>query len=313
MEKVDFIRDFIDINKLPIQSIKDLDYIEYAFSECNVLDKWENFLEYIESRFETKEKYRIYYREVKESFLKYTKSLPEFREFMEKDISKFAFDFPKGVSKANQYAEENVGKNLLSIDLKKANFQALRYCGVFKEFETYEKLMEKFTDIPFLIQSKYLRSVIFGQLNPGRHITVESWLVNSIRPEISDRLNLLCMASDELVYEVPKDIIILRHELDGTVEEIKNKYGLEISAEYYKLNEYILESEKSKKQYKVFSKESLTGGTTEYKCIPNNLWLVFQKLNTGRSLIDYDLWIEHDGVLSKYLENFILYEKTISN
>ncbi len=315
MEKKELIRDFIDLNKLPIQSIKNIEYSEYAFGELGVLEDWNEFISSIEERFGSKEEYRKYYWDIKEKFLKYVKDLPEFKSFNTQDMSKFKFDFPENVSKGNQYTESNISKTLLSIDLKKANFQALKYCGVFNDVDNYDDLIGKFTDISFLIKSKYLRSVVFGQLNPSRHITVESFLVNMLRPEISDRLKLICMASDELIYEVPSDIIILESELDGTVKEIKEKYGLNISAEYYKLNEQILESSISKKQYRIYSKESLTGCGVEYKCIPNNLWLIFNKLSTGRELCDYDTWVEHDGVLSKYIETFNLIsnEKIVSN
>lgn len=316
MNKEKLIRSFIDLDKLPLQTIRNLDYAEYAFSEYGVLEDWNKFTNYIESRFGDIEKYNKYYSEVKESFMTYVKNLPEYRVFNTQDMSRFSFQFPPNVSKGNQYSEEHSGKTMLSIDLKKANFQALKWCGVFPEdIKTYEDLISKFTDVSFLIHSKYLRSVVFGQLNPGRHITVESYLINMIRPEISDRLKLICMASDELIYEVPKDIIILHSELEGTKQEIKQKYGLEISAEYYKLNEYILEAEKSHKQYRIYAKESLTGEETKYKCIPNNLYLMFWKLKTGREVCDYDRWVEHDGILSMYIENFNLYkyEKTVSN
>lgn len=313
MNKIELIRDFVDLDKLPLQVIKDLGYFEYSLSEIGLTKKWTEFIDYIETKFGNKDEYKKYYFQVKESFLEYVKRLPEYQAFNTQDMSRFAFPFPPNVAKGNQYSENNTGKTMLSIDLKKANYQALKYCGLFKDTDSYEDLIGRFTDIPFLIKSKYLRSVVFGQLNPGRHITVESYLVNLIRPEISDRLKLVCMASDELVYEVPGDIILLGSDLEGTRQEIQEKYGLQVTAEYYKLHEYILESEMSKKQYRIYSKESLCGGKTEYKCIPNNLYLVFRKLITRRELCDYDLWVEHDGVLSKYIENFSVYEKTVSD
>ena len=312
MNKLELIRSFIDLDKLPLQGIKDLGYFEYALGEIGLTTKWNKFIEYIESRFGTKEEYRKYYMSIKEEFLKYVKSLSEFQAFNTQDMSKFSFSFPSNISKGNQYSENNVGKTLLSIDLKKANYQALKYCGLFRDTEKYEDLIGKFTDVPFLIKSKYLRSVVFGQLNPSRHITVESYLINLLRPEISDRLKLVCMSSDELVYEVPENIILLKSELDGTRQEIQEKYGLQITAEYYKLHEYILEAERSCKQYRIYAKESMCGEGTEYKCIPNNLYLIFRKLISKQDLCDYDLWIEHDGVLSKYIENFKIYE-TVSN
>jgi hypothetical protein len=308
MEKQELIKDFIDLHKLPIHHIKNLQYAEYAFRELNVFEDWIGFTKYVEDNFGSKEEYRRVYGETKELLLKYTKSLPEFQAFNTQDMSRFKFDVPEcGINNGNQYTESNVGKVLLSIDLKKANWQALKYCGVFKDIDTYEDLIGKFTDISYLIKSKYLRSVVFGQLNPGRHITVESYLINMIRPEIPDNFTLVCMMNDELIYEVPQNMIILQSELDGTEKEIKDMYGLDVSAEYYKLNLLTLESDLSNKQYKIYEKKFLCGNKINtYKCIPHNLWLIFNKLIKGRKLCDYDTWIEHDGVLSKYIENFKL-------
>ena len=313
MNKIDLIKDFIDLDKLPIQKILDLGYFEYALSIIGKLQDWNDFTKLVEEKFGTKDEYRKYYWETKEKFLGYIKSLPEYQNFNTRDLKEFNFQFPPNITKGDQYSEANTGKTLLSIDLKKANWQALKYCGLFKDINSYEDLMMRFTDIPFLIKSKYLRSVVFGQLNPKRHTTVESYLINLIRPEISNKLNLICMAQDELVYEVPQDIILLKSDLEGTTHEIQEKYGLIVSAEYYKLNEYILESEKSHKQYRIYSKESLCGNGVEYKCVPNNLWLVFWKLINNLELTDYDILLEHDGVLCKYLEKFKLYEKTVSS
>ena len=48
MDKIDFIRDFIDIESLPLQAIKDIQYFEYAASEYGILDEWNSFIDYIE-------------------------------------------------------------------------------------------------------------------------------------------------------------------------------------------------------------------------------------------------------------------------
>lgn len=308
MNNLEYIKDFIDLDKLPIQGIRNLGYFEYALERLGKLQEWIEFLRIQEEKFGGDHgRYKDYYWETKEAFLKYTKSLPEYQAFQNRDLKEFGFQFPQGVSKGNQYTENNTGRVLLSIDLKKANYQALKYCGVFGDTSTYEDLISKFTDLPFLVKSKYLRSVVFGQLNPGRHITIESWLMNTlVRPEISDQLKLVCMASDELIYEVPGD---LEYNLDETRETIQANTGLSVTAEIYRLHEYILEAEISGKQYQIYGKENLETGKIEYKCIPSNLYLMFSKLITSSSLCDYDKWIEHDGVLAEYMEDFKVYEK----
>jgi hypothetical protein len=316
MDKIDLIRDFIDIESLPLQAIKDIQYFEYAASEYGILDEWNSFIDYVEKRFGSRDKYREYYNQVKESFLKYVNELPEFINFSSRDMSVFNIDFPeKNMIGENQYCESNVGKTLLSIDLKKANYQALKYVGIFKDTETYEELIGRFTDVPFIINSKKFRSLVFGQLNPKRHKIIENWLINMIRSEIPSKFKLICISNDELVYEIPSDIIILKSDLEGTIREIKELYGLDIKAEYYKLNQFIIEFLLSKKQFRIYQKKSYCGEKDVYKCIPNNLWLIFHKLLTNQELCEYDTWVEHEGILSKYLEPFKLIrnEKIISS
>ena len=79
------------------------------------------------------------------------------------------------VGDLNIYNNSNTGKKFISIDLKKANFQALRKfnpeivmnCG----HTTILLNISMVTNISK--KSKYTRQVIFGKLNPRRTITFE--------------------------------------------------------------------------------------------------------------------------------------------
>ncbi len=50
--------------------------------------------------------------------------------------------------------------------------------------DTYEDFIGKFTDSDFIKASKYTREVIFGKLNPKRHITAEKFFINKIYQDI---------------------------------------------------------------------------------------------------------------------------------
>ena len=42
---------------------------------------------------------------------------------------------------------------------------------------SYEDWVKKFTDLEYIIESKYTRQVVFGKLNPSRQIKVENYMI----------------------------------------------------------------------------------------------------------------------------------------
>lgn len=119
----------------------------------------------------------------------------------------------KNVPDLNIYNQSSIGKMFVSIDLKKANFQALKYINPSIVFnaETYEDMIDMFTDgrNEYFRTSKYTRQVIFGKLNPKRTITVEKYMmaliyeyINESMEKIFSSCNLVAYKSDELIYEV---------------------------------------------------------------------------------------------------------------
>lgn len=40
---------------------------------------------------------------------------------------------------------------------------------------TYQDFIKKFTDLEYVAESKYTRQIVFGKMNPKRHITVEKY------------------------------------------------------------------------------------------------------------------------------------------
>lgn len=90
--------------------------------------------------------------------------------------------------------------------MKSANFQALNKVDrdILLNSDTYEDFIYKFTDSQYIANSKYFRNVVFGMMNPKRHITVEKYYTYQIYkkiidniPDLSDRCVSLC--NDEIV------------------------------------------------------------------------------------------------------------------
>ena len=121
------------------------------------------------------------YYDVRDKIITDTMENPAYKAFTQMDMKQYAFERPK-VSKNNVYNGENIGKKFLSVDLSKANFQALRYVNpdIVLGAETYKDFISKFTNLDYVAMSKYSRQVIFGKLNVDRQITVEKYLINKI-------------------------------------------------------------------------------------------------------------------------------------
>lgn len=66
--------------------------------------------------------------------------------------------------------------------MKKANFTALRHYNkdIVGGKDTYEDFLGMFTDENYFKESKYIRQVIFGNVNPKRQITYEKFLMDKV-------------------------------------------------------------------------------------------------------------------------------------
>ena len=161
----------------------------------------------------------------------------EYKNFNAKDMAEYAIPAEyKNLPDRNIYAEDCKGKTFISFDLKKANFQALKYAGVIAE-DTYEDFIDKYDKSFYFKKSKYSRQVIFGKLNPRRTITVEHYMMSKVIEacnsyfEMMTEVNakIVAFKSDEIIYEVdtPIDGITLKRYSDW----IKNKLHFDVRVE----------------------------------------------------------------------------------
>lgn len=156
----------------------------------------------------------------------------EYIAFNNRDMSEF--DIPNiGIGEHSLYNEETDGGLFLSIDLKKANFQALKYVGVLKD-DTYEDFIHRFGGSDYFAKSKYLRQVIFGKLNPKRQVKVEKYLVYNIHGIMNGvpGLELYSINSDELVYRCTSlQDLLTEDKLKFLEVLVKEKFNINIRAE----------------------------------------------------------------------------------
>lgn len=101
--------------------------------------------------------------------------------------------------------EYKIDKIYLSIDMIKANFQALKkYDPLFAQElgDDWDSFISKF-DIPEIFkQSKSFRQFIFGNLNPKKQGKAQRVIIEDLIQKYSDlNLNIACVKNDEVIYE----------------------------------------------------------------------------------------------------------------
>lgn len=206
-------------------------------------------------------------------------------------------------TKKNLYIEENDGKCFISIDMKKANFSALRHFSneIFNGCSNWEDYLKHFTGITSILNSKYIRQVILGACNPGRQIKYEHYLMAILANHIKFSL------PDVSVYSLGEDEIILEYDYKSYE---KAKLDLQM------LNDVILHSPQGVGdlvritffRLHQFScgwyKEDLLdeNAEPEFKCVDAEIYHQVVKHFFGRKITTNDLVFYHNGRLARFLE-----------
>lgn len=248
-----FRKRFVSDYNLPIQVLLS-PYFEERLLQLEDLyqanTKYNKLLEYISVEFEgNTDKFLNAFYNYRDIIINNILKKESYKEFNECDLNVYRLNgqYPK----KNLYTEDMVNKVVLCIDLNKANFQAIKYINpdIINNTETYEDFIKSYCNIPYLVESKYTRQVIFGKLNPSRQITIERFLLEKIHNiiiEISkDDFSLFNFGNDELMYNVNKNIIPLTSDDDkkrffkkienNLVEKIKTDLNLDIKVSFVEI------------------------------------------------------------------------------
>ena len=201
------------------------------------------------------------------------------------------------VSSQNIYIEPNLNKELISIDLSKANFNIFRLFGLQEELNTptYESLLKKFTNDDYFLQSKMIRQVIFGDLNPARQQKIQKFIINEFCDKLQNEgLKLSSASSDEIIIE----------NSNLNVQEIQ-KILLQTPKEFHFFRIEPFSLKKIDNEHSFFVKESILDNgqsKTEFKNVPSHFFAQVYKEYIQQPLHEFDLLFYHDGYLSEFKE-----------
>lgn len=328
---VDLVNRFVSDYKLPIPKIFNIgQFVHYLYlceKDYKALTKYRNLINLIDERFGgDSNKFLKEYYDKREEIIQAILTNPAYLEFNNMDMNRFAIkDVPKNITTKNIYNCENVNKIYLSIDLKKANFQALKYVnqGIVFDKDTYEDFIGIFTDLDYIKESKYCRQVIFGKCNPKRHITVEKYITNEIRKYISEKIfenidiNIVSFSNDEIVYECSVSIESFNEEMINYIKsvindiktKIKNFIGVDVSITMFNLKGYnLLDTINNKVCKTFFVKEDCLSSKKELKCVPEPLFAIIYKLYNKQDVLSVDKIINYDGLRAELTEDFYIKE-----
>jgi len=212
----------------------------------------------------------------------------DFENFYEADIQ----------NTSNFFSRRFTGKFILSIDLKKANHQALRHLKAVKD-ESFDSFISNHSNDKYLIRNKGLRQFIYGNLNPGRMSNFQKVIMTKLAIEIQKLGKKVYLRSDdELIVILDKDLrqclpklklsttILKEAGVFQAIKTLRSMFDkpLEFNVDVYKLQH--LESDKGDFFYKDY------GCPFEIKGVASTLYPQVYKKLKGLPIQDEDLMFE---------------------
>lgn len=261
---------------------------------CSELAQYNNEQDYFE-----------YYNSVKDNIINKIKANPDFIRFQEENFDRQNLLKMCSVQNHNLYSDENDGKMLISIDMKKANFSALRHYSpnIFDGKETWEEYVGEFTNSKHIKESKYIRQVILGACNPKRQIKYESYLMlklfTYLMVEISD-FDVLSISNDEIII-VDYGIGLTFQEINQSIKSCPDGIGSLVRCELFRLTK-VGNYGWMKKIYQIDDAGSVWLDEIKFKGIQAEIYHQIVKHFFGGTITEDDLVFRYNGQLARFLK-----------
>lgn len=193
------------------------------------------------------------------------------------------------------YNPQNVGKQMVSIDLTNANIQALRYINpaIVLNAKDYPDLVSKFTDWEYIKASKHIRQIVFGKLNVKRQIHIENYLISKVTEYLCDEIGLkaedvLVLTNDELVF------MAQNYNIRNIRTKIQEELGIFVHVEEFEIDK-IPDIEHG------YVKKIHPDGTIKFKGVPPIYFAQVYKKYYNQPIEGLDLTFIYEGKLAKFL------------
>lgn len=289
-------------------------FIRLFDKQYNSIEKYRAFVETVQM-FGSEEAYFAAYDKVKDDAISYLNNNPTMDYFSkEENMNKFAC-VNRGFASSNIYSKNNDGLVFVSIDMKKANFTALHHYSttIVENKRTYEEFLGMFTDVPHFINSKYIRQVIFGNINPKRQVTYEKYLMDMVLTKLLEvgnikREDICSLSTDEIVIKVsdgnkqewPDGYVKLNTEYVEAIEKVvkyANDNNIFVRSEYFVLR--AIPGCKGFVKKFIYNREGI-----EFKCLDSLTMPFVLRAYNGEKVTDLDRVFYYEGKKAMLMEDY---------
>ena len=275
-----------------------LDLFENLFQSRT---KWNLFVENLVNNYDNEQDYLEQDNKLLDKLIASIRDSEGYKKFNEEDFNSFGLGKDFNYPDRDIYKDNLVGQRFISIDLKKANFQALHHydSSIFNGACTWEDYIKRFTKDPIKPISKHFRQVIFGALNPKRTTTYEKYLMGHLLEKLINYFNLskeqvISFNCDEIVLSYTNDVSI-----EGVLKAVKNS-DLDCHIQVFTLQKIAKDV-----YYKEFtwSDDIEEIGTREYKKVNHLVYPFVARMENEEVPEDNDYYFMYEGILAKLCEN----------
>ena len=242
------------------------------------------------------------YNRIKDQAINDIKNTDAYQRYNQEDMHRYSLKYV-GLPSKDIFKPSNDEKLFISIDMKKANFSALRYYdkNIFRGVQTWEQFIGFYTNNHHIINSKYIRQVILGNCNPKRHITYEKYLMDQVLDclirEVGFWVNeVVFFSNDEIVIDMENyaDCIKNRNIIQKTLEE-HFEFPLKIELFYlHKVN--------GTQGYCKEIVENLVDSSFQFKCLDGYMLPFVMRYMLNEDVTENDKVFIHEGKLAKFIE-----------
>ena len=263
--------------------------------------KWNVFKSELK-KYHCEQDYFEEYNRVKDNAINDIKNTDAYQRFNQEDMNQYSIKYV-GLPSKDIFKPSNNGKLFISIDMKKANFSALRYYdkNIFRGVKTWEQFIGSYTNNHHIISSKYIRQVILGNCNPKRHITYEKFLMDQV---------LDCLIRDvgffvnEVVFFSNDEIVI---DMENYADCIKNRDIIQkILEEHFefplKTELFYLHKVNGTQGYCKEIVENLVDRSFQFKCLDGYMLPFVMRYMLNEDVTENDKVFIHEGKLAKFIE-----------
>ena len=273
-------------------------------SAYHTISKWNRFLSSL-ARYENEQDYYEDYNRVKDEAINAIKESEAYQMFNNEDMNKFRVT-NIGLPGKDIFHPSNDGRIFISIDMKKANFSALKHYGetigksMFHDAHSWEEFLYGFTDNVHILNSKYIRQVILGNCNPKRHITYEKYLMDNVLNQLYDCVSkerCVFFSNDEIIFDMTdcSDMKTLNLVYDLIVAICNERIDYPLDVEMFVLHKIT----GTDGYFKEIVKPDIK---IEFKCLDSYMlpFVIRKKMNL--EVEENDKVFYHNGLLAKFIE-----------